>query len=89
MALNTKFDELLEFPCTMAFKVMGIADPQMVLDVIAVIQKNAPGDYSPTTKASSKGTYQALSIPVTVTSKEHIEAIYSQLNDLELVRCIL
>ncbi len=89
MALNTKFDELLEFPCTFAFKVMGIADPQMVQDVIAVIQRHAPGDYAPKIKPSSKGTYHSLSIPVTVTSKEHIETIYTELNDLELVRYIL
>lgn len=89
MALNTKFDELLEFPSTFSFKVMGIAEPQMILDVLAVIQKQAPGDYSPKVKPSSKGTYQSLTIPVTVTSKEHIEAIYSELNNLELVRCIL
>lgn len=89
MALNTKFDELLEFPSIFSFKVMGIADPQMILDVLSVIQKQAPGDYSPRVKPSSKGTYQSLTIPVTVTSKEHIEAIYSELNNLELVRCIL
>lgn len=89
MALNTKFDELLEFPCTFAFKVMGIADPQMTLDVISVIQKHAPGDYAPKVKPSSKGTYHSLSIPVTVTSKEHIENIYTDLNKLDLVRYIL
>jgi hypothetical protein len=68
---------------------MGMADPQLSLDVVAVIQKHAQGDYSPTVKASSKGTYHSLTIPVTVTSKAHIEAIYSELNTLELVRCIL
>jgi putative lipoic acid-binding regulatory protein len=89
MSLNTKFDELLEFPCTFSFKVMGIADPQLILDVLAVIQKHAPGDYSPRVKPSSKGTYHSLTIPVTVTSKNHIETIYKELNTLELVRCIL
>ena len=89
MALNTKFDELLDFPCLFAFKVMGVAGPQLMDDVISVLQQHAPGDYSPTVKPSSKGNYQALSIPVKVTSKEHIEAIYSALNDLELVRHIL
>ncbi len=89
MPLNTKFDELLEFPCLFSFKVMGLAEPQMMLDVLGVIQKHAPGDYSPKVKPSSKGTYHSLTIPVTVTSKAHIEAIYSELNNLELVRCIL
>jgi putative lipoic acid-binding regulatory protein len=89
MALNTHFDELLEFPCTFAFKVMGVADPRLMEQVVAVIQKHAPGDYAPSVKPSSKGTYNALSIPVIVTSKLHIETIYSELNKIELVRYIL
>jgi len=89
VALNTKFDELLDFPCSLSFKVMGVADPQLVPDVISVIQQIAPGDYSPTVKPSSKGNYHSLSVPVIVTSKEHIEEIYKQLNKLELVRFIL
>lgn len=89
MALNTKFDELLDFPCSFAFKVMGVASPKLLAEVIAVVQKNAPGDYAPTIKPSSKGNYHALSIPVIVTSKEQIETIYTELNSLELVRYIL
>jgi putative lipoic acid-binding regulatory protein len=68
---------------------MGVADPRLINQVVAVIQEYAPGDYAPTVKPSSKGTYNALSIPVTVTSKEHIETIYSELNKIELVRYIL
>jgi len=89
MALNTKFDELLDFPCSLSFKVMGLADPQLVPEVIRVIQKIAPGDYSPTIKPSSKGTYHSLAVPVIVNSKEHIEEIYTELNKLDLVRFIL
>ena len=89
MALNTHFDELLEFPCVFAFKVMGIAGPTLLEEVLTVIQKNAPGDYAPSIKPSSKGTYHSLSVPVTVNSKEQIEAIYTELNQLESVRYIL
>lgn len=89
MALNTKFDELLEFPCSMSFKVMGVADPQLIPDVISAIQKIAPGDYAPTSKPSSKGNYQSLALPVIVNSKEQIEEIYNSLNKLDLVRFIL
>ena len=89
MSLNTKFDELLTFPCSFSFKVMGVAEPQMMLDVLSVIQKHAPGDYSPKVTPSSKGTYHSLTIPVIVISKEHIETIYTELSALELVRCIL
>lgn len=68
---------------------MGIADPKLMGDVVAVIQKHAQGDYAPSVKPSSKGTYHSLSIPVTVNSKEQIEAIYNDLNKLDLVRYIL
>jgi putative lipoic acid-binding regulatory protein len=89
MALNTHFDELLEFPCIFAFKVMGVAGPELMEEALSVIQRNAPGDYAPTVKPSSKGTYHALSVPVTVNSKEQIETIYTELNKLESVRYIL
>ena len=88
-ALNTHFDELLDFPCVFAFKVMGVAGPTLMEEVLNVIQTHAPGDYAPTVKPSSKGTYHSLSVPVTVNSKEHIETIYSSLNQLESVRYIL
>ncbi|TEW51694.1 DUF493 family protein YbeD [Psychromonas algicola] len=87
--MNTKFDELLDFPCSLSFKVMGVAHPELVPEVINVIQQIAPGDYSPTVKPSSKGNYHSLAVPVIVNSKEHIEEIYSELNKLELVRFIL
>jgi putative lipoic acid-binding regulatory protein len=89
MALNTKFDELLEFPCSLSFKVMGVAHPQLLPDVISVIQQIAPGDYSPKIKPSSKGNYHSLAVPIIVNSKEHIEEIYTELNKLEHVRFIL
>ena len=89
MELNTHFDQLLDFPCVFSFKVMGVAVPELMEEVLAVIQKNAPGDYAPTVKPSSKGTYHALNVPVTVESKEQIEAIYNELNNLESVRYIL
>ncbi len=48
MALNTKFDELLEFPCQFPFKVLGLSHPDLTTQVVAVLQQHAPGDYAPT-----------------------------------------
>lgn len=89
MALNTHFDQLLDFPCSQTFKVMGVADPQLPLDVIACLQKLAPGDYSPKVKASAKGNYHSISLAVRVTSKAHMESIYTELSKLDLVRYVL
>jgi putative lipoic acid-binding regulatory protein len=87
--MKTKFDELLEFPTVLNFKVMGVACDELPDLVINELKKHAPGDYSPKIKASSKGTYQSLSIAVTVTSKEHIETIYTKLTAIEIVRYVL
>ncbi|GLX77528.1 UPF0250 protein [Thalassotalea insulae] len=87
--MNTKFDELLDFPTVLNFKVMGIACDELPDLIIAELQKHTPGDYSPTIKPSSKGNYHSVAIAVTVTSKEHIELIYQSLSAIEEVRYVL
>ena len=89
MSLNTKFDELLDFPCQFPFKVLGVAHPELTDQVIAVLQKHAPGDYSPTLRPSAKGNYVSLTVTVTAHSKEHLETMYVALGQLELVRVVL
>ena len=70
--MNTKFDELLEFPCK-----------------FRSLQQHAPGTYSPTVQPSSKGNYHSVRVTVTAQSKEHIEAMYTALGNIELVRYVL
>lgn len=86
---NTKFDEFLEFPCPFTFKVMGLANVDLTSQVLTMMQKLAPGDYAPKTKASSKGNYESVSLVATVTSKEHIETIYTELGSIADVRYVL
>ena len=87
--MNTKFDELLEFPCKFTFKVLGVADPALPDMVVEVLQQHAPGTYSPTVQPSSKGNYHSVRVTVTAQSKEHIEAMYTALGKIELVRYVL
>ncbi|AZU49309.1 TPA: DUF493 family protein YbeD [Aeromonas hydrophila] len=87
--MNTKFDELLEFPCKFPFKVLGVADPALSDMVVEVLQQHAPGTYSPTVQPSSKGNYHSVRVTVTAQSKEHIEAMYTALGNIELVRYVL
>lgn len=86
---NTKFDELLEFPCQLTFKVMGLAQEDLPVKIVEVLQQHAPGDYAPTIKPSSKGTYHSVAVGVTVTSKEHIELLYTELSKIDIVRYVL
>ena len=87
--MDTKFDELLDFPCHQTFKVMGVAHDDLPVHVISCLNVHAPDDYSPTVKPSSKGNYHSISISVKVTSKNHMETIYTELAKLELVRVVL
>jgi len=86
---NTKFDELLDFPCPLTFRVMGLANTNLADQIVAVLQEYAPGDFAPTSKPSSKGTYESVSITTTVTSKEHVEQLYTVLGNIEDVRYVL
>ncbi len=87
--MNTKFDELLEFPCKFPFKVLGVADPALPDQVVEVLQQHTPGTYSPTVQPSSKGNYHSVRVTVTAQSKEHIEAMYHALGKIELVKYVL
>lgn len=87
---NTRFDEFLEFPNLFTFKVLGLAEPELVDHVMQVVRLHTEAtDYSPVVKPSSKGNYHSVSVAVTVTSKEHIELLYTELGKLELVRYVL
>ncbi|MGV2874049.1 DUF493 family protein YbeD [Colwellia sp. E150_009] len=87
--MKTHFDELLDFPTVLNFKVMGIACDELPDLIIAELQKHTPDDYTTKITPSSKGNYHSVSIPVTVTSKVHIEMIYKTLNSIEQVRYVL
>ncbi|WP_213992834.1 DUF493 family protein YbeD [Sodalis sp. dw_96] len=87
--MKTKLNELLEFPCSFTYKVMGVARPELVDDVVEVVQRHAPGDYIPEVKPSSKGNYHAVSITITATHIEQVEALYEELGKIEMVRMVL
>ncbi|WKE66622.1 DUF493 family protein YbeD [Gallaecimonas kandeliae] len=87
--MQTEFDKYLEFPCLFPFKVLGAAREDLVDDVLAVVQQHAPGDYSPTVRPSSKGSYHSVTVQVTVTSKDHVETLYKALGAIETVKYVL
>ncbi|KXF79826.1 DUF493 family protein YbeD [Enterovibrio coralii] len=89
MQEEPKLRDLLEFPCKFTYKVMGYAKPELPDLVLEVIQRHAPGDYSPSVKPSGKGTYHAVSVTITATSIEQVETLYKELADIEIVRMVL
>lgn len=87
--LDTKFDELMEFPCAFPYKVVGDASNTLADRVVEVVQRHVPGDYAPTSKTSSKGTYNSITIRVTVQNKEQVEILYTELAAIEGVKRVL
>ena len=81
--------ELLEFPCKFTYKVMGYSKPELTEKVLEVIQRHAPGDYSPSVKPSGKGTYTSVSVSITATSIEQVEILYKELGEIDIVRMVL
>lgn len=77
--MKTKLNELLEFPTPFTYKVMGQALPELVDQVVEVVQRHAPGDYTPTVKPSSKGNYHSVSITINATHIEQVETLYEEL----------
>lgn len=82
MSLNTKFDELLDFPCLFGFKVIGTASAELQDNIVIVAQQHVPGDYSPSSKKSSKGNYDSITIRVKVQDKDQIEALYTDFGNI-------
>ncbi|NJD00250.1 DUF493 family protein YbeD [Candidatus Erwinia dacicola] len=87
--MKTNLKELLEFPTSFTYKVMGLAQPELVDQVVEVVQRHAPGDYSPDVKPSSKGNYHSVSITITATHIEQVETLYDELCKIEIVRMVL
>jgi uncharacterized protein len=87
--LDTKFDELLEFPCQFPFKVIGKANVQLAQQVEVAAQKISPGQYKTETKTSSQGTYDSVTIKVKVNSKEQIESLYIAFSEIDGVKRVL
>lgn len=87
--MKTKLNELLEFPCPFTYRIMGVARPELVDEVVEVVQRHAPGDYSPEVKPSSKGNYHSVSITITATHIEQVETLYEELGKIAMVRMVL
>lgn len=81
--------ELLEFPCDFPYKIMGEAHPELVDNVLEVIQRHAPGDYSPVVKPSRTGKYHSITVTINAKDIKQIENLYKELGELERVKMVL
>lgn len=82
----------IEFPCpNYPIKVMGEASDEMRAYVLQVMQQHAPGFDAKaiTTRPSSKGNYQSLTVLVTATGIEQLQAIHTDLKASKMIKVVL
>lgn len=72
----------LQYPLEFPIKIMGRNEPGFAQKVIAIVQRHAP-DFDPAsvqTRPSRKNAYLSLTCTVTATSREQLDALYSELS---------
>lgn len=78
---------LLEFPCQFPIKAMGLAQDDFESLVASLVRQHAP-DITETdisSRPSKEGKYISITVTVTATSREQLDAIYYELNASEHV----
>lgn len=71
----------IEFPCDYPVKVLGRASDAFESTILEVFERHAPGfdPHAVTRKASSKGTFSSLTVIITATGPEQLEALHQDL----------
>lgn len=84
-------ETLLEFPCAFPIKAMGPAGPEFESLVITLVRRHAPDLDVETIKvrASRGGKWSSVTVTVTATGKQQLDAIYRELTDHEMVKWVL
>jgi putative lipoic acid-binding regulatory protein len=87
MVMNDKEETLFEFPCEFPIKIMGKANDRFEIEVAQIIRKHVAdlGESAIKRRESAKSNYAALTVTITATSREQLDAIYIDLTASEHV----
>lgn len=80
-------ESLLEFPCDISVKAMGLQSDTFEAHVVALVRQQLPDGavLSVTSKASNKGKYLSVTVAFTAQSREQMDRIYQSFKDDSLV----
>ena len=81
----------IEFPCDYPIKVLGRHSDEFQAVIIGVFEQHAPGFDQETIKikASSKGTFTSVTITITATGQEQLEALHRDLLATGVVQMVI
>jgi uncharacterized protein len=81
----------IEYPVAFPIKVMGRNVPGFAAVVTGVVQRHAP-DFDPATvevRPSRKNSYLSLTCTINATSREQLDALYTELSGHAMVTMVL
>ncbi len=82
---------LIEYPCDFPIKVMGKTQAGFAQAILALVKRHAP-DFDETTvgmRPSREGKYLSLTFTIRATSREQLDAIYTELSEHPMVNMAL
>ena len=84
-------ETLLEFPCELPIKAMGLACDELEIAVLEIVNRHVDdlAEGALRMKPSRSGKYVAITVTINATSKEQLDAIYMELTACEHVSIAL
>ena len=83
-------ESLLTFPCVFPIKVMGRREDGFAQVVTEIVLRHAP-DFHPQTiemRSSKQARYLSLTVTINATSREQLDALYSELSKHPMVTMV-
>lgn len=87
---KTDTTDLIDFPCHYQFKAVGLAGDDFRQAILAAVAKHATvSEDAVLSRPSGKGTYQSVSILVTLHSYEQLTTIYAEMRRVNNLKMLL
>ena len=79
--MSTDQDTLFDFPCRFPVKAMGRDADGFEATVVGIVRRHAPdlGEGAVTLQPSRSGRYVSVTVTITATSRDQLDAIYAEL----------
>ncbi|WP_222987759.1 HP0495 family protein [Psittacicella hinzii] len=87
--LGTKIAELMDFPSSVSFKVVGKGSEAIQEGIKEVLEKNNVTDFALDSRESRNGTYTSYSVTLQVHSPEQMEKLYKELAQIDQVLMVI
>jgi putative lipoic acid-binding regulatory protein len=83
----TEPDTLFDFPCRFPVKAMGRDENDFEATVVGIVRRHAPdlGEGAVTTQPSRGGRFVSVTVTITATSRDQLDAIYRDLTEHDQV----